>query len=478
MTTQSAPPDQLKRNSVGLPGVLMQSVTTISPAIAGLFTLPFIVLNAGVTAPLAYFGAFVIALSLGYVLSQFSRHISSVGSYYTFVARSLTPAIGIVVAWIYLLFYPVVVAQAGSFMGDVLEVTLRDNFNINIPWWVFVGAIIIICALTAIRGIDLSIKLIIVMGGIEILVVLVLAIWGFAVPGDGGINFDWVNPGNAPSLNGFALGVVFAIFALTGWDAAAPLAEEAVEPRRTVPRAVLGSIIFLGIFLVIASWGQITGWGSNLLLGDGPEALVSGEHPLPAFVLGEKFWGLGWIIVLLALLNSVIAVCIACTNSAVRFFLGLARAGVFPAGLAKIHPKYKTPINAVWLQTGISVVLGLILPLLIGVSNVYNVTGTWFTFALAIVYIVSNIGLIRFYWREHRDEFNWFKHVVVPVFGIIMLLVLVVFSLKDIAFPIIIAPIVVVVWAVIGVIVTLVIYRGTRKEKLDKAGYAGLDSSE
>src|SRR5215468_4923068 len=46
--------NQLKADAVTLPGVLMQSVTSIAPAIAGMFTVPFIVLNAGVSAPLAY----------------------------------------------------------------------------------------------------------------------------------------------------------------------------------------------------------------------------------------------------------------------------------------------------------------------------------------------------------------------------------------------------------------------------------------
>ena len=64
----------------------MQGVTSIAPAIAAFFTLPFIVLNAGVTAPLAYLGAFVIALMLGYVLAEFSKHMTSTGTYYTFVS--------------------------------------------------------------------------------------------------------------------------------------------------------------------------------------------------------------------------------------------------------------------------------------------------------------------------------------------------------------------------------------------------------
>src|SRR3954466_2783330 len=87
----------LKAGAIGLPGVLMQGVTAIAPAIAGLFTIPFIVSNAGVTAPLAYLGAFVIALMLGFVLAQYTRYMTSSGTYYTFVSQSLGSRIGFLV---------------------------------------------------------------------------------------------------------------------------------------------------------------------------------------------------------------------------------------------------------------------------------------------------------------------------------------------------------------------------------------------
>lgn len=462
--TSPKPSTALKKGSVGLPGLLMQSITTISPAIAGLFTLPFIVANAGVNAPLAYLGAFVIAMLLGYVLSQFSRHMSSAGSYYTFTSRALGGRAGFVVGWIYLLFYPVVVAQVGSFMGDTLEKTLFAEFGIVFPWWAFMIVLIALCALTAWRGIDLSVKVLIVMGSIEIVIALALGLWGFAVPGDGGVTLDWVNPANAPSTNGLFLGVVFAIFALTGWDAAAPLAEESVEPRKTVPRAVLGSIIILGIFLVLVSWGQISGWGQNDVEG------LAGSPVLPAFELGKQFWGPAWIIVLLALLNSALAVAIAATNASVRLLLGMARAGALPASLSQVHQKYRTPSRAIVVQTIISVLLGLVLPIFIGVANVYNVTGLWFTFALAIVYVISNVALPVYYLKYHRDEFNPLKHIVVPAIGSVALLLVVYFSLVPFPpFPILLAPVVVAVWFVVGVIVMLVIYRGERAKQLDAA---------
>src|SRR3954453_13536098 len=254
----------LKAGAIGLPGVLMQGVTAIAPAIAGLFTIPFIVSNAGVAAPLAYLGAFAIALMLGYVLAEFSKHMTSTGTYYTYVSQSLGARAGFLVAWIYLLFYPVVVAQVGSFMGDTLSATLKAEYGWTwFKWWYFMIFLIALVAITAWRGIELSTGIVVVLGVIETLIVLALAISGFADSGSGGVNLHWLNPGNAPSGHGLFLGVVFAIFAISGWDAAAPLAEESEDPRRTIPRGVMGCIVILGIFLVFVSWGQTAGWGTN-----------------------------------------------------------------------------------------------------------------------------------------------------------------------------------------------------------------------
>ena len=466
-------PDTLKEGVIGLPGVLMQSVTSIAPAIAGLLTLQFIVSNAGVTAPLAYLGAFVIALLLGYSLAQFSKHLSSTGSYFTFVSRSLGPRSGFLVAWVYLLFYPVVIAQAGAFFGSILQSTLKAEYGWNFQWWWWMVFILVLVAVTAWVGVELSVKLIVVLGIVEIVICTVLAIWGFARPGAGGINFHWLLPSHAPSTHGLFLGVVFAIFAITGWDAAAPLAEESKDPKRIVPRAVMGSIIILGVFLVLVSWGQITGWGSDHTTS------LSTSGVLPDFALAKHYWGSLWVIVLIAMINSVIAVSIACTNAAVRFFYGMARAGALPKTLTKIHPKFKTPSNAIVLQTVINICLGLLLPIAIGAANVYNVTGTWFTFALAFVYIMANVGLFVFYRREHPDEFNWFKHLAIPVIGSIALLVVCYYSVVPLpAWPVSLAPFIVVGWLIIGAIAMVFVYGGDRSKNLALAGVAMGEAAE
>ena len=83
------------------------------------------------------------------------------------------------------------------------------------------------------------------------MIVGTLAVWGIFDPGKGGFNFASFNPGNVANWSGFSLAVVFSIQGYTGWDGAAPLAEETADPKRNVPRAVIGSILILGAFLVL-----------------------------------------------------------------------------------------------------------------------------------------------------------------------------------------------------------------------------------
>jgi amino acid transporter len=166
-------------------------------------------------------------------------------------------------------------------------------------------------------------------------------------------------------------------------------------------------------------------------------------------------------------------VSIACMNASARFLYGMSRARALPGGLTKLHPVYATPTNAIWVQTGINVVLGLLLPLAIGVANVYNVTGTWFTFALAFVYVMASIGLYRFYRQQHADEFSWIKHAVIPALGSIALIVVVYYSVNPLpAWPVSLAPFIVLGWLVIGFGVLAYVYRGDRARNLALAGLA------
>ena len=241
------------------------------------------------------------------------------------------------------------------------------------------------------------------------------------------------------------LAVIFSIFAFNGWESVAPLAEESENPRRNLPRAILISILVMGVFLVLGSWGLLVGWGTEKL----PGFVNSLENP--TFVLAREYWGKAWVIVLLALLNSVIAAAIAGNSAATRVWYGMARSGSLPRALAKVHPKYKTPVNGVKLQILLTFVIGLGLGEWIGPAKEFEFMGTVLTFALILTFSAANLGVFLYYFRERRDEFQVVLHLVFPVLWTLALFFVAYSSLKPWpAPPIGYTPWVVMIWLAPG----------------------------
>ena len=134
MTTESIHP-QLRRNSLGLPELIFQSVTHIAPATNMVFTYPIIALKAGPDMPLSFLLATTVCFFIGNTVAQFSRYMPSSGGYYSFATRGLGPRIGFMATWSYLVYELLGGAGSTGFLGYLLSDTLRSGFGVNIPWW-------------------------------------------------------------------------------------------------------------------------------------------------------------------------------------------------------------------------------------------------------------------------------------------------------------------------------------------------------
>lgn len=405
---------ELRGGSLGLTGAVMQNVTAIAPAIAAFFFTPTIVGFAGAHAPLAYFVGFLIVLALGLCLVQLAKLFPSAGGYFTYVSRALHPRAGFLTAWMYTLYSPVITGPLLAFFGLILEHELSANYGFELPWWAFV--LVALPTITALGylGIQLSVRMIVVLGAVEFLIVLALGISGLLDPGPGGFtarSFDpGFNPGDVASATGFALAVVFTVQGLTGWEAAVPLAEETENPRRNVPIATMASIAVIGLMLVVVIWGQVVGWGVTDLA-----ALTSSEE-LPALVLGHRLWGGAWVLLLVAMLTSVIGASLACQNVASRMWFGMARSGALPAQVARVHPVHRTPTVAIGLQCLLTAALGLGVAALVGPEQTFvMVLGFVLVIAVIFVYLMANLGVVVHYWRHQRQRFNWLLHFVFPL---------------------------------------------------------------
>ena len=210
----------LKKGAIGLTGAIMQNVTHIAPAVAAFLFTPTLVNFAGTQAPLAYLIGFIIVLALGVTLVQLAKRFPSAGGYFTYVSRTVGPRAGFLVGWLFSFYSPIVTGPFLAFLGLILEGELSANFGVTwFHWWmlVIVGAPLI--ALFGYLGVSISMKVILIVGAFEFIVVFGLGLFGIFNPGAGGFTFATFNGGFDPSGlltgAGFALAVVFTVQGLS-----------------------------------------------------------------------------------------------------------------------------------------------------------------------------------------------------------------------------------------------------------------------
>ena len=142
------------------------------------------------------------------------------------------------------------------------------------------------------------------------------------------------------------------------------MAEESENPRRNVPRALIGSVVLFGIFIVDRPVGRDGRLGHQRL--QGPREPAS---PLPGIQLAQRYWGGAWGILLVMLVSSVIAVSIACANVGTRMWYRMGVDGAFPKWFAKVHPERKTPINAIIAQWVLAIATAVGLTTLVWIAT-------------------------------------------------------------------------------------------------------------
>jgi amino acid transporter len=460
----------LKKDAIGLGGVLMQSLTGMGPSLAALFFTQEVVGIAGVTSPLAYLFGVLIVLMLGSTLAQLVKHMPSAGSYYTFVSRGLNPRLGFLTGWMTAMYMPFNMGPILGYFGFILANELRGNYGIQVSflWWLFVLVGAVVIAVLAHYGIALSIRVMVFFGLAEITLVWLLGLWGLFSPGRGGFNFSSFDPSKITGISAFALAIAFSFQGMDGWEFAAPLAEETRNPRRNVPRAVMIAITGLGATLVIAYWGQVVGWGTSNL-----HSLATSVE-LPGLVLAHRYWGGGWVLMLIALFTSTFACCQALNNVSTRMSYRMACSGSAPKWLSKVDPVHKTPTNAIMLQLVLTIGTGIGVGLALGPANsFFLIVGLLVVLTVVYVYVMANAAVARYYWREHRDEFNPIRHIFFPVFTSAALIYVVIKTFQPMpAYPLNLAPYIGGAWLLVGIILLFVMKWRGHEDWLRTAGEA------
>ena len=418
MTADASKPaanPQLRRNALGLPELVFQGVTHIAPAANMMFAFPIVALQAGPDMPLSFLLATIVCLFIGNTVSEFSRYMPSSGGYYSFTTRGLGSRMGFIATWSYLIYDFIGPAGTLGFFGYLISDMLRTQFGVDIPWWLFALADFAIVWTLTRHGIRLSMQTTAVLGGLELLIMLALAITFLIHPGPGSTYLAPLRPSLSPNqFQGIVAGMVFSILSLSGFEGPAPLAQESRRAGKSVGQAVTLSLLAIGIFYIFTSYASAIGWGTGNMA-------AFANSPNPYYDLGHALWGAGWWFVVLALFNSSIAVGLACTNSASRVMYTMGRAGTLPAIFGRIHPVHQTPSFAIAFQQLFGIAAVLLVGLLLRPEDIFGFLETLGALAAIILYSMANLALTSYMRREHRDSFSVWQHVVFPWAGTLML---------------------------------------------------------
>jgi APA family basic amino acid/polyamine antiporter len=249
-----------------------------------------------------------------------------------------------------------------------------------------------------------------------------------------------------------------AILILVGFESVTSMGEEAKNAKRDIPRAVLLSLIIQGVVCYLIQY-----FCAGYFLNPGypmTKAAASGAPIGDMMVLaGTWLFGsakAGWwfmfsqaITVFLALIGTTLS----CMNTGARVTYAMGRDDEVPSHFGMLHGKNLTPHRAIWTLCGVSIVVGIISVMfyLCGPAatatldtaltdaqkasiwypkllQFTSATAAWLPNSLIVVTLTSNFGTFMLYmltcyvaivaFREHHS-FSGFKHMVVPVFGLI-----------------------------------------------------------
>ncbi len=242
-----------------------------------------------------------------------------------------------------------------------------------------------------------------------------------------------------------------AILILVGFESITSMGEEAKNPKRDLPRAVLLSLAIQGGVCYLFEY-----FGANYLLNQGytltnaaasgapigDMMLIVGTWLFGSYAAGRAFMLVQAFTVLLAILGTTLA----CMNTAARVTYAMGKDEEVPAHFGLLHGRNNTPHRSIWTLAVLSAILGMITvtiylggttpaPLDPKYHNVWYSIGIFnpdliskLPNTLVIMTLISNFGTFLLYgltcvicivaFREHH-MYSGIKHMAIPLFGVV-----------------------------------------------------------
>lgn len=401
---------------------------------AGLFSITGIAAaeHAGPAITIAFIISAIGCAFAGLCYSEISSIIPVSGSAYTYAYATMGELIAWMIGWDLVLEYAIGAATV-SISWSAYIIALLENWGIYLPsqwiaspWqpvtfqdgrveygWINLPALVVVCLLSLllIKGMQQAawVNTLIVMTKISVVII-------FIGVGVAYVNFDNYSPfipQNTGTFGEFgwsgimrAAGIVF--FAYIGFDAVSTTAQEAIEPQRSIPIGILGSLSICTILYVLFSF---------VMTGLVPFRQLDVAAPVALAIDQTPFWWLNGLVkvAILAGLTSVILVMLMGQS---RIFYIMSTDGLLPKIFSDLHPKFHTP----WKSNGVLMIFvglcGAFAPLSL-VGSLSSI-GTLLAFAI----VCAGTLVLRYKHPEYPRPFKAPGFPFVPLAGILVCLLL------------------------------------------------------
>jgi amino acid transporter len=409
---RSSPDGKLERHAVPFIGSLAQSVGLISPS-GGIG----IIMGAifGVVGALAWMSWIIGTVAIGFVaiaIVFLSRRFGTTGGLYPLAAKVGGRTAGYFVAYAALVWLivaaPAVIIQTGIFFEAFLGL---PGIGVAPQRWI----LLVVCLATIVgagyvagHGVKLSVRVLLAIEAVTLVMLLILMIVTLAVHPGGpydAAEFSF----KGVSVSSIILGITFVTFSFGGFESATILGDEAHDAKRTIPMAVIGSVLIVGVFLAFSEYAMVLGYsGTKYNL-----ATSSSVVPTLALIDGLKWYSYP---IALALVVAIFSGNVALYNAGARILYTLGREGMLPGRVGIASSRTHTPLVGV-LIFGIVNLIGVILVVIFNfnVVTAFDDLGTVSGYGTLVMYGITALAVAWYATRRASGVSPWFA--IVPLCG-------------------------------------------------------------
>ncbi|NRA48793.1 MAG: amino acid permease [Phaeodactylibacter sp.] len=367
---------------------------------SGIFVTPYEVAAAvphqGIILVVWILGG-LIALTGALTFAELGGMFPTAGGVYIFLREAYGPFVGFLYGWTILL-----VINTGALAA--LSIALAEylsffyDFSPSGKIGIAIGAISGLTLFNLV-GVNASQWLSNVFTGLKLLAIAGLIVLGFWHYDPQALSFEPFSPDNLPDglFSASLLALVGVLWSFGGWHHASYLAGEAVNPQKTVPRAMVLGALIVTVTYVLVNIGYM------LIL---PVDVIAQTTKVAGDAAAVVLPGGGQIMTI-AIAISIFGTIGIYTMSAPRIYFAMAKDKVFFPQLAKVHPRFHTPAAAMLVQAAWAILLLLF-------WGTFSDLITYVTF-MDIAFMALAGGSIFYFRRKHPDQTRVYRCWGYPV---------------------------------------------------------------